>query len=272
MITYLRDIIVISDIDGTLLTDDHQLLASNLETIRLFTLLGGRFTLATGRMPQSVANYPELAGLVGPAITCGGSILYDFMADKPIQTDVLPRLTARMALNDVLGVFPGAGAVVAANDMRLYLAGHSAQVQQLFDEENLSYFERPNEDIPPEWNKLLFAGPPEMMNEVAAYTARRTYPGAEFIATSRVYYELMPQNISKGSALKDLCALLGYPLENTIVIGDYYNDIEMMKVAGRSVAMGNAPVEVRMEADEVAATNQEGGVGLYLYKLIREYG
>lgn len=272
MITSLRDIMVVADIDGTLLTDDHELLRSNLETIRLFTLLGGRFTLATGRLPQSIANYAELRELIGPAITCGGSILYDFAADRPIKTWTLPRLTAHLALSDVLKAFPAVGATVAANDMRLYLAAHNAYTQQYVDGENIIYFERPNEEIPPEWNKLLFAGTPELLSEVIAFTAQRTYPGAQFISTNKIYYELMPQGISKGSALRELCALVDIPIENTIVIGDYYNDLEMMREAGHSVAMGNAPSEVAMAADEMTGTNQEGGVGLYLYKLIRQYG
>ncbi|MDL2325234.1 HAD hydrolase family protein, partial [Ruminococcaceae bacterium OttesenSCG-928-A16] len=44
MIKSLADILVFSDMDGTLLTDDMQLSSANLETIRLFTMLGGRFS------------------------------------------------------------------------------------------------------------------------------------------------------------------------------------------------------------------------------------
>lgn len=44
-------------------------------------------------------------------------------------------------------------------------------------------------------------------------------------------------------------------------IGDYYNDLGMFREAGLSVAMGNAPDDVKARADVVAATNREGGLG-----------
>lgn len=272
MIRSLSDLLVVADIDGTLLTHDQKLLASNLETIRLFTLLGGRFTLATGRLPHSIANYPELVECIQPAITCGGCVLYDFAQGKPLQSRLLPRLTAQMALDDVMKAFPRVGAVVVGGDMRVYLARPSRQAQNLFNDEDLTYFVRPVDEIPPGWNKLLFAAPEEKLAEVAQFVSGRIYPGAYFLSTNKIYYELMPQDVSKGSGLKELCAHLDVPLEKTIVIGDYYNDIEMMKEAGYSVAMGNAPNEVRMQADEITGTNEEGGVGAYLYKLIKEYG
>ena len=66
-----------------------------------------------------------------------------------------------------------------------------------------------------------------------------------------------------------VAALLGEPLQKTIVIGDYYNDLEIMQTAGHSVAVANAPSEVRAAADEVTTcTCTDGAVGEYLYKLI----
>ena len=81
----------------------------------------------------------------------------------------------------------------------------------------------------------------------------------------------MPASVGKASALRDLCTLLNVPLENTIVIGDYYNDLEMMQAAGYSVAVANAPPEVKAAADEVTNCScADGAVGEYLYKLIEE--
>ena len=56
-----------------------------------------------------------------------------------------------------------------------------------------------------------------------------------------------------------------------VAIGDYYNDIELMRAAGHSVAMGNAPKEVQVEADEVTGNCMDGGVAQVLYRLIDQY-
>ena len=74
------------------------------------------------------------------------------------------------------------------------------------------------------------------------------------------------------AALGELCTYMGIPIENTVAIGDYFNDIELMRAAGHSVAMGNAPKEVQLAADTVTGRCLDGGVAEVLYGLIRKYG
>ncbi|MDL2293451.1 Cof-type HAD-IIB family hydrolase [Ruminococcaceae bacterium OttesenSCG-928-D13] len=267
----IRDILVVSDMDGTLLGPDHQLAPADMETIRLFIALGGHFTVATGRTFASIAMYPELKAVIDPAITCGGAVIYDFAKNEAAKSFVLPHLAARQAMRDLLKCFPGLGAMVMGNDMRLYKVAHSEQLMDLIQIEKMTYFTRPGEDLPAEWNKVLFAGPDDVLSEVQEYTKNRTYPGVYFVKTNEFYYEMMPKGVSKGSALDELCTLLGVSIKNTVVIGDYYNDLAIMKKAGHAVAMENAPQEVLDASDEQTASNQQSGVGQYLYKLIRKY-
>ena len=56
--------------------------------------------------------------------------------------------------------------------------------------------------------------------------------------------------------------------ERIAVIGDYMNDLEMFKVAGTSVAMGNAPQEVKQAADMIAPSNDKSGVAWALNQLL----
>lgn len=268
----LSDLLVVSDMDGTLLTDDKELLASNLETIRLFTYLGGRFTVATGRSVESVNRYPELLPYIQPAILNGGTVLYDYNAKKVLKSAVLPRMTGKRAIQEVLDTFPMLGAVVMASDMQIYMIKPSKEIQMLFDEEKLTYLQRPMEEFPNEWNKILFSGPPIVMPEVEQYAGTRHYPGAECVATGPRYFEMMPQGINKGTALTELTGMLGVPMENTVVIGDYYNDIEILQQAGVAIAMENAPKEIKNIADEITGNCNNGGVGQAIYKLIRQYG
>ncbi|MDL2254119.1 Cof-type HAD-IIB family hydrolase [Ruminococcaceae bacterium OttesenSCG-928-I18] len=272
MIRSLQDILVVSDMDGTLLTDDKQLMASTLESIRLFTSLGGRFTVATGRSVESVSRYAELVPLLSPAILTGGTVIYDYEQNRSLKSATLPKLIAKNALQDVLGRFPKAGTMVFAANTQIFQVQASPYAQVLFDQESVGFHVRPLEELPPDWNKVLFAAEPEKINEIEEYVRGRPYPGVYFIHTGPIFFEIMPQGVSKGSTLSELCALLDVSLENTIVIGDYYNDLEMMDVAGYSVAMRNAPADVSFEADEICQSNNEGGVGQYLYELVKRYG
>ncbi len=57
--------------------------------------------------------------------------------------------------------------------------------------------------------------------------------------------------MSKGTALEDVRLALGVAASDTVAIGDGRNDIEMLEWAGRGVAMGDAPDEVKAAADVV---------------------
>lgn len=60
-------------------------------------------------------------------------------------------------------------------------------------------------------------------------------------------------------ALADVCARRGIAAEDVLALGDGRNDIEMLAWAGRGVAIGDAPAEVRRAADDVTGRFGEGG-------------
>jgi hydroxymethylpyrimidine pyrophosphatase-like HAD family hydrolase len=74
----------------------------------------------------------------------------------------------------------------------------------------------------------------------------------------------VPRNVSKGTALDELCASLGIRPADALAIGDGANDVEMLTWAGLGVAMGQAPAHVRAIADEVAPTVLEDGAAQVL--------
>lgn len=271
MASKLSDLLVLCDMDGTLLSSDMRLLRSNLETIRLFAMLGGNFTVATGRTVPSVARYAQMLDCMAPAITTGGTVLYDYKQNRIIRNTLLPLMAARRVIRDVLRAFPGIGVVVTGGDNKNYQVNPSPYAQKLFRDERFPYYSCPPEDLPDEWNKVLFAGSPELIEQAEYFMSKQVYPGVYYVAGSKNYLEIMPEGVNKGTAAKYLASSMGIDLENTIVIGDYFNDLDMMKIAGYSAAMQNAPREVKLLANEVIGSNDEGGVGQFLYKLMRKY-
>lgn len=267
----IRDVLVLCDMDGTLLTPEKEILRCDIEMIRLFTELGGRFTIATGRVADAVAMYDELIPYLQPAITSGGCAIYDFNRKEIVASEQLNYKTAYKAVHDIIRTFPSIGVVIMGSDGKTYLYKPSNESARLFQDEKSVYFVRPFTDIPAQWNKVLFAGEPELLQKLQSYVQRRVYPNVEFVMTNTIYFEMMPEGISKGTAMLTLCDLLQIPVQNTIAIGDYHNDIDMMRLAGYSVAMRDAPVEVQIVADELTGSNEDGGVGQFLYKLIRQY-
>ncbi len=82
------------------------------------------------------------------------------------------------------------------------------------------------------------------------------------------YIEISPMQADKADALEQLCQHFGICAENVLAFGDNENDIEMLRHAGVSVAMGNASREVQQVATMVTISNREGGVAAAIQALI----
>lgn len=71
---------------------------------------------------------------------------------------------------------------------------------------------------------------------------------------------IFPLRADKGTALRLVAGKLDIPLRKVLAIGDNPNDTPMFAAAGTSVAMGNAPPEVKKAASDVGPSNDEEGV------------
>ncbi|MDD6712085.1 MAG: Cof-type HAD-IIB family hydrolase [Sharpea porci] len=86
--------------------------------------------------------------------------------------------------------------------------------------------------------------------------------------SSNRYMEFNALGVDKGEGLKDLAERLSIPIEETIAVGDNYNDLSMLKVAGLSVVAANGVDDVKKEADYVTKANNNEGV---VAELIRKF-
>ena len=268
----LSDTLVVCDMDNTLLTAKEGLPVCNRTVIQLFIETGGLFTVATGRPPESIrAALPGIT-LSSPAISCNGALLYDFADNSVLHRSTLNREQATTAILDIMAHFPQMGVEVMAGNGEMYVirANETTHAHQV--DEQLGSIACPLDCVPDGWVKVVFASDPESIRKLGQYAKTRYY-GSEnyFLATNSIYLEIMPGGVSKASGLRDLCALLNKPIKRTIVIGDYYNDLEIMREGGYAVAVANAPAEVKAAADRVTTcTCAEGAVGEFLYELMEK--
>ena len=79
--------------------------------------------------------------------------------------------------------------------------------------------------------------------------------------------EVTAKHVSKEQALYEIAQHYQVPLEQVMTIGDNFNDLPMLRLAGLGVAMGNAPEAVKAEATVVTQSNNQHGAA----KAIEEY-
>ena len=75
-------------------------------------------------------------------------------------------------------------------------------------------------------------------------------------------------NVSKGNALSKLAEHLNISMKDTAAIGDNFNDVSMLQMAGLGIAMGNAEPEIRAMANTITRTNVEHGVAHAIHSLL----
>jgi hypothetical protein len=110
-------------------------------------------------------------------------------------------------------------------------------------------------------NKLILGGDDKRLKALR-WQLEQQISGQVTFTSAQVggLLEVLPANASKGKALKSVLHDLGIPADQVLAIGDGENDIEMVKLAGIGVAVGNAFEGLKAIAKHIVATNQEHGV------------
>jgi Cof subfamily protein (haloacid dehalogenase superfamily) len=80
------------------------------------------------------------------------------------------------------------------------------------------------------------------------------------VGSGEIWIDISNKNVNKGTALQSLMTTYNISREETMVLGDYYNDIEMLKEAEYSFVMENAPEDMKQYGKYIAASNEEHGV------------
>jgi len=128
-------------------------------------------------------------------------------------------------------------------------------------------------ELPDDVVQVMFAGPlPAMLDlyprlvaglGAQARVERTLYPGHEM-----GFLDVLHPQVSKGNALEFLRERWGLAREETMAIGDNWNDREMLTVAGRGLVMGNADPALHALGLEVLPTNDEDGVAVAIERYV----
>lgn len=236
------------DMDGTLLNDEHEISEENSFWIKKAMEAGIIVCFSTGRSFQSALPFAEQLGLDTPMITVNGSEIWR----KP---HVLHRRTLMMAAD-----------VQRMHELALQYGEPwfwAYSVEGIFNKENWiaeDDYDRYH------WLKFGFHTENEAVRK-SLWEELESWGAYEITNSSPYNLEMNPLGISKATAMKELCEVLGIDLSQAIAVGDSLNDIAAIREAGLGVAMGNAQAAVKEAADAVTLSNNEHGVA----QVIREF-
>lgn len=261
-------ILLVSDMDRTLITDEFTVPKRNIEAINRFIKEGGRFTLATGRSASSATKYLSKVNINAPAILSNGGSIYGLKTEKILWNTALPESCAGL-LKKVISRFPTVGAEIYA-DEDIYIVNMNIWTERHIINEGFKHKVCTVDTAPKNWQKVLFADTNENLLKVDEYIKSISHDGCDVVFSNEVYYEILPENVSKGTALHKLADLVG-GIRKTVGIGDYYNDETLIEMADIGAAVECAPEEIKNKADFVTGPTENGAVADIIEYLEKNY-
>ena len=219
-----------SDLDGTLLNDQGLISQKNIDAVQEFVEGGGLFTIATGRTVTSAQQYVEQLAVNAPVIVTNGSLMYDYRTNTIPWDAPLPE-EARGLVRAVLDHMPHVGVEISSG-RDLYVLQANATTYEHLKYENIEAVFCKMEELPQVWHKVLYELPPERLQEIIDFCETIPYQEVQYMRSAKIFYEMVPREADKGVALHALAAKLGIPLDKTVAIGDYYNDLGFIKAGG----------------------------------------
>lgn len=261
--------LLVADIDGTLVTSTREITPRVIDAVRAAQTLGVRVCLATGRIWPSAEQYFRRLGADPPAILYNGGMVYDFQTNVVLRRVPLAYDHAKAVL-ELLREFPQVQPNLYVGD-RVYTGRLSAETERYQRKDSLKVEEVGDlvAFLPSEPMKILIIGARADLLRVRDRVQALPLP-INTVFSEETYLEILPQGNSKGAALEFMAQRLEIPLDAVIAVGDNHNDLEMIRVAGLGVAMGNAPPELRAQAKYVTGTNDDEGLAEVIERFILE--
>ncbi len=260
MIEQFEGVLICTDLDGTLLKNDKTISKKNKDAIEFFKENGGSFTFVTGRMPYTTDYYVNEVKPNVPIGCINGGGVYNIEKKCYEWVKCLPK-EAAILLEYVEEMMPDIG----------YQANTEDGIYFCKDNEAMKWFRKLTatpenfcsyKDIEKDLLKVVY-GDLDEVRLLRVAELLNNHPIAhkfDFVRSEARLYEILPKGITKASALCKLVEILGINKRRTVAIGDYYNDIEMVKEAGVGVAVANACEELKKVADYITVTNEEDAI------------
>lgn len=249
---------LISDVDGTLVTDDKILTPSAQASIAKLRARGIAFSIISSRPPRGLRMLVDPLGITAPVGAFNGGVIAASDLSTITHHLLMPSVARRAV--DVLLAHEVEVWVFSGQD---WLARSSAGPYLGREERTVMFRPTIVENFGASLDVVAkIVGVSADFEKLARCEsdARAALAGNASVARSQPYYlDVSHPLANKGAALTEIAKLMAVPLREIAVIGDGGNDVAMFERSGLSIAMGNANPEVRRAADFVTDSNREEG-------------
>ena len=267
------------DLDGTLLNNKLEISQANRQALAAASERGVRIAITTGRRFHSARPLVDSLPCPITLVTSNGAMVRT-LSGEVLHRNFLPREAAVQVLEAAIdyrpyavALFdtPGRGQVMMQQNaslegpLRWYLKTAREYLLQVLDLAAA---------LPDDPIQVMFGGAPAFLGPLE-HLLRASAAGRHVQLTWTKYFErnislldVMNLGCSKASGLKWLLDQTGCEPSEVMAIGDNYNDLDMLQMAGFPVMMGNSIPGLNSGGWHVTRSNDEDGVAAAIHELV----
>jgi Cof subfamily protein (haloacid dehalogenase superfamily) len=253
-----RIALVVSDVDGTLLTKDKTLTDAAGAAVRKLHNAGIGFTITSSRPAIGMRFLIAPLGITLPVGPFNGSSIVDPQL-KPIEQHLIPAATAQRSL-ELLNEF-GVDIWLFTNE--LWLTRNPDGDYVPLEKRAIRADPTIVTDFTPYLStacKIVGASTdPELLQRCEAATQQAVGTQATVVRSQSYYLDVTPPGCDKGTFVQAMARRLDISTDAVATIGDMQNDLAMFGVSGVSIAMGNATDDVKKRATHVTTSSEDEG-------------
>jgi HAD superfamily hydrolase (TIGR01484 family) len=265
-----RPKLVALDIDGTLFVPDlengfsaDEVTPAVREAVERVVDAGVHVVLASGRAPLSMSRVlehlrlPRRDGEQVLVVASNGAVTFSY---PPVRVIDEVTFDAREVVRAVLEQVPDAAVAVEEHGVGYRVNRHFPD-GELDGEMILTPVE---EMVAKEVSRVIIRDPQSTSEDFMRLADVLGLQGTNYFIGWTAWLDLAPEGVTKASGLSGVAQRLGVDRGDVLAVGDGRNDIDMLRWAGRGVAMGQAPDEVKQAADAVTARVEDDGLAVEL--------
>ena len=248
-------ILIMSDYDGTLTSRASRISEENRKAIEYFEREGGIFCIASGRQGDYVAKLGHHVPLNGYSVAINGTVICEPDGKRYLFEQPLDREAMIVFAKKICEACPMRDHLRFVTKTETYHITPDMDIDGVLEEIEGPFF------------KFLCVTPAEHSDE---YLKRLRELAGEDFYVSRSWInglEIQPAGTSKGDAIERLRELYGGRIKTVIAVGDYENDIDMIKNADIGYAVANAVDEVKAVADRITVSCHDHAIAAIIKEL-----
>ena len=254
------------DLDGTLLVGD-EVPDANVQALRAARDAGLQVIIATARWSQFALRLADEIGVRGPVIACSGAQVYD---PEPAVDVFDHRLPADFvdALFEICNATRCIATITVGDHVQIKMDGEPDAAFLTPEMRWVTQLTRESEDLPRVAAIQGSGCNARIRDELSERFSDRVSILDSIGPTGKIILTITAKQATKGAALSAACDHLAIEPASVVAFGDAENDIDMFRLAGGSVAMGQADEATKSVASFVSKPNYEAGVAHGIERLL----